>query len=72
MNCSSSLDVMPMHTTYGGAWALVQGENSSWNIWLAQTFNILNKGKEPTLVTNNRKGCYRLDTGDLQYRGPGD
>ena len=31
INCSSSLDVMPMHTTiFGGAWTSVHEENASW------------------------------------------
>ena len=61
---------MPMHTTYGRARTSVHEENASWNIWLAQTFNILNKGKGPTFVTSNRKevtdlvlGTYNI--GDL-------
>jgi len=44
-----------MHSTYGGARTSVHEENATWNIWLAQTLNILNKGKEPTFVTSNKK-----------------
>ena len=61
---------MSMHTTYGGARISVREENASWNIWLAQTFNILNKGKQPNFVTSNSKevidftlGTYNI--GDL-------
>jgi len=52
-----------VHTTYGGARTSVHEENVSWNIWLAQTFNILNKGKEPTFVTSNRKEVIDLTLG---------
>lgn len=52
-----------MHTTYGGARTPVHEENASWNIWLAQTFIILSKGKGPTFVTSNRKEVIDLKIG---------
>jgi len=55
---------MPMHSTYGRARTSVHEENISWNIWLAQTYNILNKSKEPTFVTKNGKEVIDLTLGN--------
>ena len=56
INCSLSLDVMPVHITlYGGAQTSVCKENAYWNIWLAQILIFLYKSNKPTFIISKRK-----------------